>query len=39
LQYWGIEEKNTYRLNKCEEQMKNFSSPLYDKEIWEQMRK
>ena len=39
LRYWGIEEKNTYRLNKCEEQMKNFSSPLYDKEIWGPMRK
>ena len=39
LQYWGIEEKNTYRLNKCEEQMKNFSSPLYDKEIWGPMKK
>lgn len=39
LRYWGIEEKNTYKLNKCEEQMKNFSSPLYDKEIWGPMRK
>ena len=39
LRYWGIEEKNTYRLNKCEEQMKNFSSTLYDKEIWGPMRK
>lgn len=39
LRYWGIEEKNTYKLNKCEEQMKNFSSTLYDKEIWEPMRK
>ena len=39
LQYWGIEEKNTYKLNKCEEQMKNFSSHLYDKEIWDPMRK
>lgn len=39
LLYWGIEEKNTYKLNKCEEQMKNFSSPLYDKEIWGPMRK
>lgn len=39
LRYWGIEEKNTYRLNKCEEQMKNFSSPLYDKEIWGPMKK
>ena len=39
LQYWGIEEKNTYKLNKCEEQMKNFSSPLYDKEIWGPMKK
>ena len=39
LRYWGIEVKNTYRLNKCEEQMKNFSSPLYDKEIWGPMNK
>lgn len=39
LLYWGIEEKNTYKLNKCEEQMKNFSFPLYDKEIWGPMRK
>ena len=39
LRYWGIEEKNTYRLNKCEEQMKNFSFPLYDKEIWGPMKK
>ncbi len=39
LRYWGIEEKNTYKLNKCEEQMKNFSSPLYDNEIWGPMRK
>ncbi len=39
LRYWGIEKKNTYRLNKCEEQMKNFSSLLYDNEIWEPMRK
>lgn len=39
LRYWGIEEKNTYKLNKCEEQMKNFSSPLYDNEIWSPMRK
>ena len=39
LRYWGIEEKNTYRLNKCEEQMKNFSSLLYDKEIWGPMKK
>ena len=39
LRYWGIEEKNSYRLNKCEDQMKNFSSPLYDKEIWGPMRK
>ena len=39
LRYWGIEEKNTYKLNKCEEQMKNFSSLLYDKEIWGPMRK
>ena len=39
LRYWGIEEKNTYKLNKCEEQMKNFSSTLYDKEIWEPMNK
>ena len=39
LQYWGIEEKNTYKLNKCEEQMKNFSSTLYDKEIWGPMKK
>ena len=39
LRYWGIEEKNTYKLNKCEEQMKNFSSLLYDNEIWEPMKK
>ena len=39
LRYLGIEEKNSYRLNKCEDQMKNFSSPLYDKEIWGPMRK
>ena len=39
LRYWGIEEKNTYKLNKCEEQMKNFSSLLYDNEIWGPMRK
>ena len=39
LRYWGIEEKNTYKLNKCEEQMKNFSSHLYDNEIWGPMRK
>lgn len=39
LRYWGIEEKNTYRLNKCEEQMMNFSSPLYDNEIWGPMKK
>ena len=38
LRYWGIEEKNTYKLNKCEEQMKNFSSLLYDNEIWGPMR-
>ena len=38
LRYWGIEEKNTYKLNKCEEQMKNFSSFLYDNEIWGPMR-
>ena len=39
LQYWGIEEKNTYKLNKCEEQMNSFSSPLYDNEIWGPMKK
>ena len=39
MRYWGIEEKNSYRLNKCEDQMKNFSSPLYDKEIWGPMKK
>ena len=39
LRYWGIEEKNTYKLNKCEEQMKNFSSLLYDNEIWGPMKK
>lgn len=39
LRYWGIEKKNTYRLNKCEDQMKNFSSLLYDKEIWGPMKK
>ena len=39
LRYWGIEEKNTYKLNKCEEQMKNFSSTLYDKEVWKPMGK
>lgn len=39
LRYWGIEEKNTYKLNKCEEQMKNFSSFLYDNEIWGPMKK
>ena len=39
LRYWGIEEKNTYKLNKCEEQMNNFSSPLYDNEIWGPMKK
>ncbi len=39
LRYWGIEEKNTYKLNKCEEQMKNFSSHLYDNEIWGPMKK
>ena len=39
LRYWGIEEKNTYKLNKCEEQMNSFSSPLYDNEIWGPMKK
>ena len=39
LRYWGIEEKNTLRPNKCQHLMEEFCSYLYDKEVWEPMKK
>ena len=39
LRYWGIEETSTLKLNKCQHLMEKFSSYLYDKEVWEPMRK
>lgn len=39
LQYWGIEEKNTYRPCKCEKQMEALNTPLYNSEVWGPMRK
>ena len=39
LRYWGIEEKNTLRLNKCQHLMEEFSSYLLDKEVWGPMSK
>lgn len=39
LRYWGIEEKNTLRPNKCQHLMEEFSSYLLDKEVWEPMNK
>ena len=39
LQYWGIEETNTLKPNKCQHLIKEFSSYLYDKEVWEPMKK
>ena len=39
LRYWGIEEKNTLRPNKCQHLMEEFSSYLLDKEVWGPMKK
>ncbi|MBR5478033.1 MAG: hypothetical protein IKV19_06295 [Bacteroidaceae bacterium] len=39
LRYWGIEETSTLKPNKCRHLMEEFSSYLYDKEVWEPMRK
>ena len=39
LRYWGIEEKNTLRLNKCQHLMEEFSSYLLDTEVWGPMSK
>ncbi len=39
LRYWGIEEKNTLRPNKCQHLMEEFSSYLLDKEVWGPMSK
>ena len=39
LRYWGIEEKNTLRPNKCQHLMEEFSSYLLDKEVWGPMNK
>ena len=39
LRYWGIDEKSTLKPNKCQHLMKEFCSYLYDKEVWEPMRK
>ena len=39
LQYWGIEDKNTLKRNKCEHLMDKFSEGTKDFEIWEPMRK
>ena len=39
LLYWGIEEMNSFRRNKCQNLMEKFNSYLYDKEVWEPMRK
>ena len=39
LRYWGIEETSTLKPNKCQHLMEEFSSYLYDKKVWEPMRK
>ena len=39
LQYWGIEETSTLKPNKCQHLMEEFSSYLYDKEVWEPMKR
>ena len=39
LRYWGIEEKNTLRPNKCQHLMEEFISYLLDKEVWGPMNK
>lgn len=39
LRYWGIEETSTLKPNKCRHLMEEFGSYLYDKEVWEPMRK
>ena len=39
LRYWGINEKSTLRLNKCEHLMVKFGGFLKDQEVWEPMRK
>ena len=39
LRYWGIEETSTLKPNKCQHHMEEFSSYLYDRDVWEPMRK
>ncbi len=39
LQYWGVEEKNTLKRNKCEHLLGKFSGGTKDIEIWEPIRK
>ena len=39
LQYWGIEERNTLKPNKCEHLMGKFSEGIKDNEVWESMSK
>ena len=39
LRYWGIEETSTLKPNKCQHLMGEFSSYLYDRDVWEPMRK
>lgn len=39
LQFWKIEENNSYRPCKCEEQMEAFSGGVKDLEIWKPMSK
>ena len=38
LCYWGINEKNTLRPNKCPNYMGMFNDDLYEREIWKPMR-
>ncbi len=39
LRYWEIYEKSTLRPCKCQHLMEKFGGFLYDKEVWESMRK
>ena len=39
LRYWEIEETSTLKPNKCQHLMGEFSSYLYDRDVWEPMRK
>ena len=36
--YWGIDEKNTLRRNKCEHLIDKFGSYYYNKTIWDSMK-